>query len=304
MNKRSFNGIIPALYTCFEDSGSVNYKETARLAKWLVKKGCGGFYLCGTTGSGLLLSKEEREKILESVAESVNGDVPIMVHVGSMATKDAVELAKHAAGIKGVCGISSLPPQYYPVGFDDEIANLSIIAEATDIPFYPYLFESTVNKYGVDNLINGFAKIPNMAGIKAFVADLSIHQAIVNNGPAHWQLFHGFDQCLLQALSIPQITAVIGSTYNVVPEIVIEIFNAIKNNDYKKGSALSCEFRKYWLSIQGYSFLGFGSYFLKKRGFRMGQPRLPLRWPDNDEIIVVENRMQKSGFNLENGGIM
>jgi N-acetylneuraminate lyase len=303
MNRNKFTGIIPALYTCFKDGGDVNYTETAKLAKWLVEKGVGGFYLCGTTGSGLLLSKEERKKIVESVAESINGNVPIMVHVGSMATKDAVELAKHAAGIKGVCGISSLPPQYYPVGFEDEIANLSVVAEATNLPFYPYLFESMASKYGIDKLINGFARIPNMAGIKAFVSDMSIHQTIVNNGPSHWQLFHGFDQCLFQALTIPQITASIGSTYNIVPEIVIEIFNAVKQNEYAKANSLSCEFRKYWLSIQGYSFLGFGSYFLKKRGFMMGQPRLPLRWPNDDEITVVEDRMRKFAFNLEKGGI-
>ncbi|MHB9070774.1 MAG: dihydrodipicolinate synthase family protein [Sedimentisphaerales bacterium] len=303
MNKKTFSGIIPALCTCFDNDGEVNYAETARLAKWLTQKGVGGFYLCGTTGSGLLLTKDERKRIIESVAQAVNGTLPLMVHVGSMATKDAVELAKHAAGVQGVCGISSLPPQYYPVPFDDEIANLSIIADATEMPFYPYLFGSMVDKYGVDRLISGFARIPNMAGIKAFVADLSIHQTILNNGPSHWQLFHGFDQCLFQALTIPGITAAIGSTYNVVPEIVTEIFNAAKEGDYTRGNALHRQYSNYWLSVQGYSFLAFGCYFLEKRGFRMGNPRLPLRLPHDEEIAAVESRMRKTGFKIENGGI-
>ena len=303
MNKKTFSGIIPALCTCFDNDGEVNYAETARLAKWLAEKGAGGFYLCGTTGSGLLLSKDERKRIVESVALAVNSSLPLMVHVGSMATKDAVELAKHAAGVKGVCGISSLPPQYYPVSFDDEIANLSIIADATELPFYPYLFGSMVDKYGVDKLISGFARIPNMAGIKAFVADLSIHQTILNNGPSHWQLFHGFDQCLFQALTIPGITAAIGSTYNVVPEIVIGIFNAVKEGNYAKGNALHRQYSNYWLSVQGYSFLAFGNYFLTKRGFKMGNHRLPLRPPHDEEIAVVESRMHKAGFRIESGGI-
>ncbi|MHB9071773.1 MAG: dihydrodipicolinate synthase family protein [Sedimentisphaerales bacterium] len=303
MKQNKFNGIIPALYTCFSNDGEVNYTETAHLASWLVDKGAGGFYLCGTTGSGLLLQMHERKRIVEEVASAVNSKVPLMVHVGSMATRDAVELAKHAAGIKGVCGISSLPPQYYPVPFDEEIANLSVIAEATELPFYPYVFGSSIDKYGIDRLINGFARIPHMAGIKAFVSDLSVHQTIVKNGPSHWQLFHGFDQCLFHALAIPGVTAAIGSTYNIVPEIVIRIFDAVQKGDYKGGNGLMQKYAGYWLAIQGYSFLGFGYYLLARRGFITGHPRLPLRLPSKSEIDVVESRMREMGFNLETGGL-
>jgi N-acetylneuraminate lyase len=298
-----FEGIIPALYTCFEENGGVNYKETARLAGWLADKGAGGFYLCGTTGSGLLLSKEERKSIVEAVAERLNCRVPLMVHVGAMATRDAVELAKHAAGVKGVCGISSLPPQYYPVSFSEEIANLSVVADATELPFYPYMFGSSIEKHGVGKLIEGFKSIPHMAGIKAFVSDLSVHQTIVTQGPKHWQLFHGFDQCLFHALTIPEVNAAIGSTYNVVPEIVVEIYNAAKNGDYAKANSLQRQYCGYWVSIQGYSFLGFGSYFLSKRGFKMGRPRLPLRHPAAEEIAIVEGRMANAGFKVECGGL-
>ena len=298
-----FKGIIPALYTCFHDDGTVNYSETARLAVWLADKGAGGFYLCGTTGSGLLLSKEERKKIIETVSTALRGCVSLMVHVGSMATRDAVELAKHAAQVDGVTGISSLGPQYYPVSFDEEMTNLSAIAEATELPFYPYLFGSTIEKYGIAKLMSGFERIPHMAGIKAFVSDLSVHQTIVNQSPRHWQLFHGFDQCLFHALTIPEVNAAIGSTYNVVPEIVVAIYNAVKGGDYANANSLQRQYCGYWLSIQGYPFLAFGSYFLSKRGFKMGKPRLPLHEPSSDEIAVVEQRMARAGFMLDSGGL-
>ncbi len=295
-----FKGIIPALYTCFCDNGEVNYAETARLAKWLVQKGAGGFYLCGTTGCGLLLSMEERKKIAEAVSSELDGQVPLMVHVGCMAIKDAVDLAKHAAGLKGVKGISSLPPQYYSVPFAEEIKCLSAVAQASDLPFYPYLFGSMVEKHGVEKIIDGFSAIPNMAGLKAFVSDLAVHQTIIKQGPANWQVFHGYDQCLFQAMMIKGIDAAIGSTYNIVPEIVVEIVNSVKNRNFEQGRKLQEKFSDYWISIQGFSFLAFGAYFLSQRGFKTGPMRLPLRLPTEAEIHIVCQKLKKSGFDVIN----
>lgn len=296
--KTDFKGIIPALYTCFDNSGQVNCTETARLAKWLVQKGVGGFYLCGTTGSGLLLSMEERKKITETISCELDGQVPLMVHVGCMAIRDAIELAKHAAGLKGVKGISSLGPQYYSVPFAEEIQCLSAVAQASELPFYPYLFGSMVEKYGVEKIIDGFSAIPNMAGLKAFVSDLAVHQTIIKQGPGNWQVFHGYDQCLFYAMNIKGIEAAIGSTYNIVPEIVVEIVNAVQKGNFERGRALQEKFSDYWISIQGFSFLAFGAYFLSQRGFKTGPMRLPLRLPTEAEIQTVCQKLKKSGFDI------
>ena len=145
-SQKLFRGIIPALYTCYREDGGVNLAETVRLAQWLVEKGVGGFYLCGSTGNGLLQSLDERQQIVESVCNGLDGQVPLMVHVGTMNTADAVELAKHASRLKGVCAISSLPPQYYPMPLDHEIEHLSAVSTATDLPFYPYVFGTTVDR--------------------------------------------------------------------------------------------------------------------------------------------------------------
>ena len=295
--EKVFKGIIPALYTCFEDDGSVNYSETVKLAKALVGKGVGGFYLCGSTGNGLLLSVEERKKIVEAISNEFNGQIPLMIHVGCMATKDAVALAKHAAGLKGIKAISSLPPQYYPISLAEEICNLSEIASATDLPFYPYLFGSTIEKYDIENFICQLKKIPNMAGLKVFVSDLAIHRIIMEAAP-DWEIIHGYDQSLVYALCMPGIDSAIGSTYNVVPEIVIEIFETAKKGNLQGAIDLQVEYDKYWLSIMGNNFLAFGRYFLTKQGFKMGKPRQPLCFPDAEAIKNVEQKMKDFGFNL------
>ena len=302
--KKLFRGITPAMYTCYNDDGTVNLEETVSLARWLVEKGAGGFYLCGTTGNGLLLSRDERKAIVEAISGDLGGQVPLMIHVGAMNTADSIELARHGAKLKGVCAISSLPPQFYPMPFVDEIAHLSKIAAATDLGFYPYLFPGLIGQHGIAAIIEGFAKIPNMAGIKAFVADLSVHQSMMRFAPAHWELLHGNDHLLAFALTIAGVDGAIGSTYNAVPEIAVAIFNAAQAGEYAEAFALHKHFGGYLLSVDGNPFLPFGRYFLQKRGFKMGPPRSPLLAPTGEAIAVVEKKMEDVGFDPLVGGMI
>ena len=296
MSRKIFTGIIPALYTCYHDDGSVNYKETVRLAQWLCEKGVGGFYLCGTTGDGLLLAIDERRKILESLSQALDGAVPLMTHVGCMNTADSIELARHAGACKGVKAISSLAPQYYPMPLTDHIKHLSGIARASDMPFYPYLFSESVDTHGVPALLEAFGQIPNMAGIKAFVQNLAVHQEIIINGPKNWELLHGFDQCLFHALCIPGVDGAIGSTYNVLPEIAVSIYNSVLDKDFEQGIALQDKFADYWLAVQRGVFLPMGRYLMQRRGFKMGPPRAPLCPPDPDIISFVEKKIMGKFF--------
>jgi N-acetylneuraminate lyase len=304
MSKKRFTGINAALYTAYRDDGGVNYDETARLAGWLIEKGISGLYLCGTTGDGLLLSMEERRGVVKAVAGAVGGKVPLMVHVGTLATRDAIELARHAAQCDGVSAISSLGPVYYPLPWPDQIQHLSTIAGATDLPFYPYLFSDAVQGQGVSSVLASFAEIPHMAGIKAFVQDLSVHQRILTDGPDDWELLHGHDQSLAQALAIPGVDGAIGSMYNVVPEIAVAIYQAAHAGDHGRAAELHRTFVHYWnpACTLG-SPLTIGRYWLTRRGFVMGEPRPPKRFPSADLLRSMKAGLTKSGFDIMQGGM-
>jgi len=59
-----FKGIWPALLTPFhdeKDGGGVNFESVDKLVDHLAKEGAHGFYVCGSTGEGLLMSVEERK---------------------------------------------------------------------------------------------------------------------------------------------------------------------------------------------------------------------------------------------------
>ena len=74
-------GIVPALVTPYDGEGKVNYEMLKKLVEVLLEDGADGFYVTGSTGECFLLSEEERIKITATVAETVNGRVPIVTHV-------------------------------------------------------------------------------------------------------------------------------------------------------------------------------------------------------------------------------
>lgn len=114
MTPITFHGAWPALLTPTAPDGGVNVAMLREITEYMVGKGVGGIYLCGSTGEGVFMSVPERRQVTEAVMAQVAGRVPVIVHVGAVATRHAVALAEHArdAGADGVASIlPPLPPQ-------------------------------------------------------------------------------------------------------------------------------------------------------------------------------------------------
>ncbi|OUC05406.1 hypothetical protein RY27_27515, partial [Litorilinea aerophila] len=107
-----FQGAWPALLTPFTARDEVNIPVLRAVIDYLLGKGIGGFYVCGSTGEGVYMSVAERQRVAETVVEQVNGRVPVIVHVGALALPDAVALASHAQAI-GADAVASIIPPFY-----------------------------------------------------------------------------------------------------------------------------------------------------------------------------------------------
>ena len=109
---QQLTGVIPAMQTIFDANEDIDEKAMRALVDFLVEKRIGGLYLTGSTGEGLLMSDEERMRVVDIICDQVRGRVPIMVHVGAISTKRSIGLSKHAYAA-GADAIASIPPFYY-----------------------------------------------------------------------------------------------------------------------------------------------------------------------------------------------
>ena len=94
-NIGDIKGVIPALITIFDKEENLDTDKLKILVNYLINQGVHGFYLTGSTGQGMMMDAAERKSV-EAVVEEVDGRVPIIVHVGAIATVQAIDLAKHA----------------------------------------------------------------------------------------------------------------------------------------------------------------------------------------------------------------
>ena len=108
---KKFSGVIPPVITSFDKQGKFNESAQREVISFLKDK-VNGFYPVGTYGSGPLMSVKERKKVAKTIVDEVNGDVPVIIHVGSINTEQAVDLARHAESI-GADAVGAIPPYYY-----------------------------------------------------------------------------------------------------------------------------------------------------------------------------------------------
>ena len=107
-----YQGIIPALYACYDDNGAISPERVEAFTEHLIQKGVKGLYVGGSSGECIYQSVAERKLLLEHVMKVAKGKITIIAHVACNNTADSMELAAHAESV-GVDAIASIPPIYF-----------------------------------------------------------------------------------------------------------------------------------------------------------------------------------------------
>ncbi|HXP73859.1 MAG TPA: dihydrodipicolinate synthase family protein [Stellaceae bacterium] len=108
----SLRGVWPAALTPFDDRSAVDVPRLVRHCRALLKAGCRGISLFGTTGEGTALSADERMAALEAVIAAGIPPDRLIPAVGCCDVPTTAALSAHAAR-QGAAAVLALPP-FYP----------------------------------------------------------------------------------------------------------------------------------------------------------------------------------------------
>jgi len=226
-------GLIAAPPTGFHPDGAIDLDVIAPLAQHMQRQGVVGVFVNGTTGEGLSLSTEERERLAAEWRKALPAGMKLFVHVGHHSLVESARLARHAQAI-GADAIATLAPGFFkPVGIDGLVEwCVPIAAAAPNLPFYFYHIPSM---NGVHAAMARFlpcaaTRIPTLAGIKfTFEAMSDYHEALrLDNG--RFDVLWGRDEMLLSALATGA-TGGVGSTYSVIAPLYLELIAAFQCGD-------------------------------------------------------------------------
>ena len=271
---KDFKGVIPAVLTPFDENEEIDELGMRQLVSYLIEKGVDGLYITGSTGEGFTMSNEERKRVAEIVMDETQGRVPVVVHIGAIGTKLSIELAKHAEEI-GADGISSVPPFYWSFNEDQIVKYYTEIAEACSVPMIVYNVP-LVGLLGM-KAIKRLAQIENVRGIKyTALAHHEISQ-IKDEIGQDFLVYSGADEMAISGL-LSGSDGIIGSFYNVMPELFINMNKAVASREIDEAISLQRQARAIIIyCLQLPSFYAGMKAILRWRGINAGYCRSPFQ---------------------------
>ena len=306
---RDFKGVIPAVLSVFDQNENLDDRGTRELIRFLLSFDIGGLYLTGSTGETFLMNSEERMHQVEVVMEEVGDKLPVVVHVGAMSTRASVELARHAERV-GAAGVSSVPPFYFKFTEDQIFGYYRDIAEATSLPMVVY--NIPLAGMMTEKMIERLAGIENVKGVKYTGTAIYEIMQIRDACGADFQIYGGCDELGSSNIAIG-VDGIIGSFYNDIPDLFIQIWNAVKASDVclaaelqrkalraislgvNNGSMMAC--LKLWLRAAGipagYARRPFTNFSQEERN-RLVQTLVEISREENLELTIVQRIAERA----------
>jgi N-acetylneuraminate lyase len=293
-------GLISAPFTPMHPDGSLNLALIPHYYDLLKSNGVTGAFICGSTGEGVSLTKEEKKAVAEAWAVCTKNDPAFsaMPLLGGTCIADAKELALHAQAI-GLDAVSFTAPSYFKPANVDVLAACckEIAAVVPDMPFYyyhiPVLTGVGFAMYDLLKAVDGL--IPNFAGIKYTHEDFMDFLSCLQYKNGQYDMVWGRDENMLPALAIGT-KASIGSTYNYAAPLYHALIDAFNNGDLPQAQILQQQSIDMIRLLGKYGGIATGKAYMKLIGLDCGSFRLPVKNMDAAAFEQFKKDVALLGF--------
>jgi N-acetylneuraminate lyase len=292
---KRFQGIFPAIMTPFDFAGQVSEARLRKMVDYSLKVGVDGFYLCGGGGEGLLLTFEERAKVLEIVVEQVAGRATIIAHVGAFQIPDTLALARHAREA-GADAVASMPPAYfYYPGLTGLVKFYQQLAEASELPVLAYNIPGRLPLNLDVETFEELVQIPGVIGLKDSSGDLYQISLMNTINDGNITVLNGGDQVLFFSL-MAGCTGGVGSTYPVMLDLFVDLYRAFARKDFETALRLQQQANRNIRELLRFEGLGAIKEVLKWIDLDAGDPRAPGEPLQPEEAARLKAGLDAVGF--------
>ncbi len=290
-------GVLLPIITPFDEKVRVDEQVMRELVDFHIKAGVQGLFVLGSTGQGPAMTIEERKQTAAIALDQAKSRVPVIIHVGTADAGSAVELAEHAAAHKADA-VAIVPPYYYSDHTEFEIiAHYKAVHKAVPLPIY--IYENP--KYSGISIPPGFAvrmkeQVPALKGIKVAYGQGALLEYVRLMPDV--SVFTG--NADLFGLVPFGVAGMINPPTSFVPELCVELFNALDRKDYpapwkrRNGSTprrvlVAARLRKYGrVPLQE---------VYRMRGFAVKRfPKWETEQMPKEEIVKLERELRDAGI--------
>jgi len=275
-------GIYAASMSCFHKDLSLNIDSTIMHVEKLIKNGCHGAVIFGSTGAGQLISKFEKEKLIEKISNSKFKE-NFLIGTSDNSLNESVDLIKYSLK-NGINRFLIMPPAYYKYGDEEAYAFFSNIIQRVpecEIILYNFLKLSgyKFSQKIVERLVRDFPK--QIIGIKDSTYNLYETLKIPN-----FLIFPGSETKLLKGLKLGAsgiISAVCNVTASLARKVYDDFHSKKKQIHNERLCAIRLIFDKNNLISGLHSFMS-----VKDENYKFILPPLSLLTKDQEKQMMSE----------------
>ena len=269
--EQQWQGIFPALWSPTDREGRVIEAELRNNLRFMIERRVHGILALGSTGEFLQLDPDQWRRLLEVTLETV-ASLPVMVNISDIRPKIVAERAEFAREA-GAAAVTILPPYFFPVAQPDLVEFFVRAGEAAKLPLFLYNFpERTGNRIALETAAAVADRI-ELAGIKQSGAEFEYHKALVALGRERdFVVMTGSDTRLEEAMSLGVAGCVSGLS-NAVPELTVEIYNAVKQGDRERASDATQRMQAIGKLVDRIEFPFNIAAIIEARGLTTGHPK-------------------------------
>lgn len=236
-------GCGTALVTPFRSDGSLDEPALQALVNWQIESGIHFLIPCGTTGEAATLTDSEWLRVVEIVAETAAGRVPVFGGCTHNATHEAVARVKQLSQVAGLTGILTANPYYNKPSQEGQYQHFKAIAEATNLPILLYNIPGRTGANLEPATVVRLAEIQNVIGVKESSGNLAQITELIHSAPSEFKVFAGDDFLALPILAVGG-AGLVSVASNEIPAQMARMVQAAITGDWATARALNGKYFK------------------------------------------------------------
>ena len=289
--------LLTAMLTPFHENGDINFEMAAKLAKAIVDSGSDGLVIGGTTGEAPTISDEEKLKLFSVVKESIGNNHSLIAGTTNNNTKESIKLSKLAES-ENVDGLLLTVPSYNKPTQEGLYQHFKNISEEVSIPCILYNVPSRTSLNMTDETTIKLSELKNIIGIKEASNDLDQITSIIDNTSSDFKVWSGNDNETLYIMAAGGYGVVSVAGHIVSGQIKQMIGNLLEGNIELAGKD-----HRRLLELFNIIFIVTNPipirYYVKKSGFDIGSPRLPMTEATDEIKSILDESLTKYTIDLK-----
>lgn len=194
---KELTGTGVALVTPFKDDLTVDHEALKRIVNFNIENGTDYLVISGTTGESVTITKEEKKEIINTVVQTNNGRVPMVLGIGGNNTMQVINEIK-STDLNKMTAILSVSPYYSKPTQEGLYQHFKAISNACPIPIILYNVPGRTSKNMEPQTTIRLAQdFKNIVAVKEAGNNVAQYLQLLKDKPGEFMVISGDDDLAL-----------------------------------------------------------------------------------------------------------